>query len=75
MSGYKLPFDPAELAMLHGTGYFGVPDDKLEEIAEELSSQGITDPSWGAIREAAWACGIDPANLTSADLDEIREML
>ena len=33
----SLPFDPVELAMLHAVGYFGVPADKLEEIAEAMS--------------------------------------
>ncbi len=63
-----LPFDPVELAFLHGTGYFGIPEEKLEEIADEVrSGQSLFD--------ACWACGIDPANLTREDGRAIRELL
>ena len=68
MSGARLPFDPTELAMLHGTGYFGVPSDKLEEIAEELRRG---EP----LSNAAWNCGIDPANLTDEDIRTIRSFV
>lgn len=64
----SLPFDPVELAMLHSTGYFGVPEDKLKEIAEELRC-GKT------LFDAAWDCGIDPDNLTEDDLNTIRDLL
>ena len=64
----SLPFDPVELAMLHGTGYFGVPEEKLEEIAAELRC-GKT------LFDAAWDCGIDPDNLTKDDLNTIRDLL
>ena len=68
MSGVRLPFDPTELAMLHGTGWFGVPSEKLEEIAEEVRhGESLSD--------AAWHCGIDPANLTEADIRAIRELI
>ena len=67
MNGTRLPFDPAELAMLHGTGFFGVPAGKLEEIAEEVRHG---EPLF----DAAWSCGIDPANLTDADIRTIREL-
>ncbi len=63
-----LPFDPVELAMLHGTGYFGVPEDKLEEIADGVRA-GMS------LADAAWDCGIDPDNLTREDLDTIRGFL
>ncbi len=62
------PFDPTEFAMLSDTGYFGVPDNKLEEIAEEMRGGK-------ALFNAAWDCGIDPANLTSDDKRAIRELL
>ena len=63
-----IPFDPAEFAMLHDTGYFGVPADKLEEIADEVRGGK-------ALFNAAWDCGIDPANLTAEDARTIRELL
>ena len=63
-----LPFDPVELAYLHGTGYFGVPEDKLEEIARGMERGR-------SLRDAAWDCGIDPDNLTPEDIAAIRERL
>ena len=63
-----IPFDPAELAMLHDTGYFGVSSDKLEEIADEMQSGKD-------LFDAAWDRGIDPANLSSADRRTIRDLL
>lgn len=62
-----LPFDPVELAMLTNNGYFGVSDDKLEEIAETMHQQGIS------LFDAAWECDIDPGNLTASDKAAIRE--
>ena len=62
-----IPFDPAEFAMLQTNGYFGVSDDKLEEIAETMYQNGVS------LSEAAWACDIDPGNLTSSDKAAIRE--
>ena len=67
MSGVRLPFDPTELAMLHGTGWFGVPSDKLEEIADEIRRG---EPLF----DAAWSCGIDPANLSDEDIRTIRDL-
>ncbi len=64
------PFDPVELAMLQGTGYFGVSQASLEEIAEELFARGDGD-----ISAAAWACGIDPANLKKKDVRAIKNYL
>lgn len=61
-------FDPVEFALLHDTGFFGVPEEKLEEIAEAMQSGRD-------LSGAAWDCGIDPANLTDDDLARIREML
>ena len=69
MSGrIPIPFDPAELAMLHETGYFGVSSDKLEEIADEMQSGKD-------LFDAAWDRGIDPANLSSEDRRTIRDLL
>ena len=62
-----LPFDPAEFAMLQSNGYFGVSDDKLEEIAETMYQDGLS------LSQAAWACDIDPGNLTASDKATIRE--
>ena len=62
-----IPFDPAEFAMLMNNGYFGVSDDKLEEIAETMYHQRLS------INDAAWACDIDPGNLTASDKAAIRE--
>ena len=64
-----LGFDPAELAMLVNTGYFGVPEEKLEEIAETMQGRGLD--MW----HAAWECDIDPANLTGEDKEKIRGYL
>lgn len=61
-------FDPVEFGLLHGTGFFGVPEEKLEEIAEAIQSGS-------SLFEAAWDCGIDPANLTAEDRARIRELL
>ncbi len=69
-----LPFDPVELAMLHGTGYFGIPEEKLEEIADVLRAEGCS-PAGRALSEACWDCGIDPANLTREDVETLRELL
>ena len=65
----NLPFDPAELAMLINNGTFGVTDDKLEEIAETMHRQGMS------LFDAAWACDIDPGNLTASDKAAIRDYL
>ena len=62
-----IPFDPVEFAMLQTNGYFGVSDDKLEEIAETMYQQGLS------LNDAAWACDIDPGNLTASDKASIRE--
>lgn len=62
-----IPFDPAEFAMLMNNGYFGVSDDKLEEIAETMYQQRLS------LYDAAWACDIDPGNLTASDKAAIRE--
>lgn len=75
MRPYDLPFDPAELAMLHETGYFGVSGDQLAEIAGILAARGLEYPSRGALADACRSLGIDPANLTDDDIREIREML
>ena len=56
--------------MLKGTGYFGVSQASLEEIAEELFARGDGD-----ISAAAWACGIDPANLKKKDIRAIKNYL
>ena len=61
-------FDPVEFALLHDTGFFGVPEEKLEEIAEVMQSGRD-------LSGAAWDCGIAPANLTGEDLARIRELL
>ncbi len=61
------PFDPAEFAMLQNNGYFGVSDDKLEEIAETMYQDGLS------LSQAAWACDIDPGHLTASDKATIRE--
>lgn len=63
----SLPLDPVQFAMLSDTGFFGVSSDKLEEIAEEIRS-GCS------LFDAAWNCGIDPANLRSEDLSAIRSL-
>lgn len=68
MSRTGFPFDPTELAYLHGTGYFGVPADKLEEIAAEIRAGE-------SLFHAAWNCGIDPDNLTAEDRAAIRELV
>ncbi len=68
MSGKGLPFDPTELAYLHGTGYFGVPGDKLDVIADEVRAGA-------SLFHAAWNCGIDPDNLTEEDVAAIRELV
>ena len=65
----SLPFDPTELAMLVNNGFFGVPEEKLEEIAETMNDRGLD------LWHAAWACDIDPANLTGEDKEKIREYL
>ena len=64
----KNHFDPVEFAILNDTGFFGVPEEKLEEIAEALRSGR-------ELSKAAWDCGIDPANLTDEDLARIRDLL
>lgn len=61
-------FDPVEFAILNDTGFFGVPDEKLEEIAETMRSGRD-------LFRAAWDCGIDPANLTDEDRARIRDLL
>ena len=62
-----LPIDPAEFAMLMSNGYFGVPDDKLKDIAETMHRRRVD------LNEAAWECDIDPANLTDSDRAAVRE--
>ena len=64
----RLPFDPAELAMLHETGYFGVSPERLEEIAAEIRRG---EPLF----DAAWSCGTDPDNLSEEDIACLRHML
>ena len=63
----KQSFDPAEFAMLMSNGYFGVSDVKLQEIAESMYQEGLS------LTQAAWACDIDPSNLTASDKAAIRE--
>ena len=60
-------FDPAEFAMLQTNGYFGVSDDKLDKIAETMYRDGLS------LSQAAWACDIDPGNLSASDKASIRE--
>ena len=62
-----VPFASAEFAMLQNNGYFGASDDKLEEIAETMYQQRLS------LYDAAWACDIDPGNLTASDKAAIRE--
>ena len=64
----KNHFDPVEFAILNDTGFFGVPEEKLEEIAEAMQSGRD-------LFRAAWDCGIDPANLTDEDRARIRDLL
>ena len=64
-----LGFDPVELAMLVNNGFFGVEEEKLEEIAETMHYRGLD------LWKAAWECGIDPANLTGEDKEKIRGYL
>lgn len=59
--------DPAEFAMLMNNGYFGVSEDKLRKIAENMYYSGLS------LSDAAWACDIDPGNLSSADIEAIRD--
>ncbi|MBO4838286.1 MAG: hypothetical protein J5493_02825 [Lachnospiraceae bacterium] len=63
----KLPFDPTEFTILMSNGYFGVSDDKLEEIAEVMYQNGLS------MSDAAWGCDIDPANLSASDKAAIME--
>ena len=63
----NLPLDPTELAMLMNNGYFGVSDDILQEIAETMRQHGLS------LSGAAWACDIDPGNLSASDESQIRE--
>ena len=63
-----LPFDPVEFTILQETGYFGVSPDKLEEIADGIRAGK-------PLFNAAWDCGIDPANLRPEDTQAIRDCL
>ena len=69
-----LPFDPAELAMLTSTGFFGVSEEMLNEIAEEMGRQGLSSPSGALFDEICWDLGIDPANLTREDKAALCEL-
>lgn len=53
--------------MLQSNGYFGVSDDKLEEIAETMCREGLD------LMRAACACDIDLSTLTDSDKAPIRK--
>ena len=67
----RLPFDPAELAVLEDNGFLGVTDAMKEAIAATLKSRGFTDLTEEALKEACWHCHVDPGNLTEQDIMDI----
>ena len=68
---YELPIDPVNFALMHDTGYFGIPMEKLEDIKSELAARGIENPTEDEIMEICWEFGIDPGNLTEEDEDAL----
>ena len=69
------PFDPAEFAMLMENGYFGVSDNKIDEIVDSLFIAGVSRLNKDDLFDAAWDNGIDPDNLSLDDIREIRHRL
>ncbi len=62
------PFDLDDFIIQSETGFFGVSNNKLNEIAGKIRRGS-------SLHDAAWKCGIDPANLTEDDAEKIRDLV
>lgn len=70
-----MPFEPWQLAMMDQTGYNGIREEHVEEVAQEILQMGISQVSRQDFDRACWNCNIDPSNFTQADLDRLQEKL
>jgi len=70
-----VPFEPWQLAMMDQAGAFGIREEHIEEVAQEILNMGISEVSRQDFDRACWKCNIDPSNFTQADLDCLQEKL
>lgn len=68
-------FEPWQLAMMDQAGAFGIREEHIEEVAQEILSMGISKISRQDFDRACWHCNIDPGNFTQADLERLQEKL
>lgn len=61
--------------MMDQAGAFGIREEHIEEVAQEILGMGISDVSQQDFDRACWKCNIDPGNFTQADLDRLQERL
>lgn len=68
-------FEPWQLAAIDQAGYNGIRDEHIEEIANSLLSENLTDIDRDTFEYHCRKCGIDPDNFTQADLDRLQEKM
>lgn len=68
-------FEPWQLAAIDQAGYNGIRDEHIEEIANSLLSENLTDVDRDTFEHHCRKCGIDPDNFTQADLDRLQDKL
>lgn len=68
-------FEPWQLAAIDQAGYNGIRDEHIEEVANSLLSENLTDVDRDTFEHHCRKCGIDPDNFTQADLDRLQDKL
>lgn len=68
-------FEPWQLAAIDQAGYNGIRDEHIEEIANSLLSENLTDIDRDTFERHCRKCGIDPDNFTENDLKKLKSKL
>ena len=70
-----LRFEPWQLAAIDEAGYNGIRDSHISKICDSLRMFGITEFDQTVFEEHCYRCGIDPANFTQEDLENLQSKL
>ena len=68
-------FEPWQLAMIDEAGYNGIRSEHIERVTDSLLLSGLTQVDRNIFEYHCHKCGLDPANFTQADLNQIQEKL
>lgn len=68
-------FEPWQLAAIDQAGYNGIRDEHIEEVANSLLSENLTDVDRDIFEHHCRKCGIDPDNFTENDLEKLKKKI